>query len=661
MDKDFERQAHFLIAKDPDGNAVLVRATSDGRLMTDGAGGSGPAAEYFNVIGGISAEKSGDTLIFEAGEGIQIVPDQINHKITFAVTGGGSGGDIPIGTLDQAGIVRLSSTLGEDETTAATPKLVTEVGAKALYAVKVAETDATLLEKGRVQLYKGTDLDNDELAATASAVYSLMQYVLDNVIPHADTHLPDGSDPLPIATVLKYGLVKLSNAVTNDSKEVAATAYAVKTVMDAATKVASLTEAGQVKLSSALDSNDETLAATSSAIKVVYDIAKRVASLNQIGQVKLSKELELDSDEVAATASAIKQLYTIATREASTATPGQVKLDTAVNSTSTTTAATSSAVKVTYDLAAAALPSTGGILKGEGSIFKLEGATHVYQSFYPRGLSNGRKAYMGFPDADATDFNINNEDAGNLRLYCLNGNIRFNDKYAALSLSQINTALTKVDAFYAQINGLTSSNIYYVDGVTGNNSNNGTSQTTPFKTIMAAVSKIKTDYGNRIDGSASVKIKGDQTYAENITLTGIVGGGSILFGRWDNELQPVISGSFTIRNCTVKVDVGYINCLSTFQSTGNTFVACTSVYLTNTAPLDGFFAQQGGTLHLINCMVSGRSNGIRCSGAKVISQTTTGSTNTVGLFATLGGEIVKISTQPAGTTAESQTLGGLIR
>jgi hypothetical protein len=42
----------------------------------------------------------------------------------------------------------------------------------------------------------------------------------------------------------------------------------------------------------------------------------------------------------------------------------------------------------------------------------LVGTDHVYSAWYPRGTSNGRKAYMGYASASATDFTVMNEDSG---------------------------------------------------------------------------------------------------------------------------------------------------------------------------------------------------------------------------------------------------------
>lgn len=47
-----------------------------------------------------------------------------------------------------------------------------------------------------------------------------------------------------------------------------------------------------------------------------------------------------------------------------------------------------------------------------GEAFYLVGTDHVYSAWYPRGTSNGRKAYMGYGGASTTDFTVMNEDNG---------------------------------------------------------------------------------------------------------------------------------------------------------------------------------------------------------------------------------------------------------
>lgn len=340
-----EIMGNFLMAKAPSGEPVLVRATEDGRLMTDGQGGGGGSSDGFLTIGGVTAKEPNDMLYFVAGTGIQIVPDNDLGTITFAVTGGGGGGDVPDGTLTQKGIVQLSNVIDEDESKAATPSSVYWVREIALAAGEVASTDATTEQKGRVQLYPGTDSERDDLAATAGAVREAYLHVED----HVSTHVPGGSDELPLAGIGQYGLTALSSAIDSTADDVAATSSAVKEIADLATKAASGTVAGVVKLYSGVDSSSDTIAATAGSVKKAYDDGTRSGTTAQKGQVQLSSVVDNPSDDLAATAGAVRQANINGTRAATSLTAGQVMLDPTVTSTSTSKAATASAVKKAYD------------------------------------------------------------------------------------------------------------------------------------------------------------------------------------------------------------------------------------------------------------------------------------------------------------------------
>jgi hypothetical protein len=56
-------------------------------------------------------------------------------------------------------------------------------------------------------------------------------------------------------------------------------------------------------------------------------------------------------------------------------------------------------------------------LKGNGGIMNMEGVDHCYMQWYPNGMANGRKAYMGFPGAGNVNFHISNENTGNIVLW----------------------------------------------------------------------------------------------------------------------------------------------------------------------------------------------------------------------------------------------------
>jgi hypothetical protein len=55
-------------------------------------------------------------------------------------------------------------------------------------------------------------------------------------------------------------------------------------------------------------------------------------------------------------------------------------------------------------------PQTTLHVKGNAGLFNLEGTDHSYIQWYPKGFSNGRKAYTGFGSAASNDFSIANEN-----------------------------------------------------------------------------------------------------------------------------------------------------------------------------------------------------------------------------------------------------------
>lgn len=132
--------------------------------------------------------------------------------------------------------------------------------------------DASLTEKGFVQLSSASDSTSETLAATPKAVKTVHD-------------LAAGKYTAEDATTAKRGLVQLSNATNSASESTAATSKAVKTAYDLAAgkytaENATTSKRGLVQLSSATDSTSETLAATPKAVKTVHDLAASKAPVN---------------------------------------------------------------------------------------------------------------------------------------------------------------------------------------------------------------------------------------------------------------------------------------------------------------------------------------------------------------------------------------------
>ncbi|HDT5961429.1 TPA: phage tail protein [Citrobacter freundii] len=151
--------------------------------------------------------------------------------------------------------------------------------------------DATLKEKGFVQLSSATDSSSESLAATPKAV-------------KAAYDLANGKYTAQDASTAQKGLVQLSSATDSVSEALAATPKAVKTAYDLANgkytaQDASTAQKGLVKLSSATDSTSEILAATPKAVKAVNDNANgRVPSERKVNGHSLAGDISVTSQDI---------------------------------------------------------------------------------------------------------------------------------------------------------------------------------------------------------------------------------------------------------------------------------------------------------------------------------------------------------------------------
>ncbi|WP_432462538.1 phage tail protein [Citrobacter freundii] len=151
--------------------------------------------------------------------------------------------------------------------------------------------DATLKEKGFVQLSSATDSTSESLAATPKAV-------------KAAYDLASGKYTAQDASTAQKGLVQLSSAIDSTSETLAATPKAVKAAYDLASgkytaQDASTAQKGLVKLSSATDSTSETFAATPKAVKAVNDNANgRVPSERKVNGHSLAGDISVTSQDI---------------------------------------------------------------------------------------------------------------------------------------------------------------------------------------------------------------------------------------------------------------------------------------------------------------------------------------------------------------------------
>ncbi|KLR23395.1 MAG: phage tail protein [Enterobacter sp.] len=155
-----------------------------------------------------------------------------------------------------------------------------------------------------------SDIESVELTIDTSTVMATQDYVDDKLAEH------EKSRRHPDATLNEKGFVQLSSATGSVSESLAATPKAVKEAYDLANgkytaQDASTAQKGIVQLSSATDSSDEGKAATPKAVKEAYDLANGKytaldASTTQKGIVRLNSAIDSDAENLAATSKAVK-------------------------------------------------------------------------------------------------------------------------------------------------------------------------------------------------------------------------------------------------------------------------------------------------------------------------------------------------------------------
>lgn len=208
----------------------------------------------------------------------------------------------------------------------------------------------------------------------------------------------------------------------------------------------------------------------------------------------------------------------------------------------------------------------------------------------------------------------------------------------------------------------TTSNVtYYVNAATGNDANDGLIGS-PLKTIQAAINKLPPV----IDHTVTINVA-EGTYAENVSIAGFVGRGSILItgsGAALTDTHLVTSIGLTNCHCAVFVEGLKLNNASGFCVS---VYGCTRVRLrylkmdVSATSYNGIYVESSMT-YITNCSLSNRNAAIAAwASSTVFSNENAGSGNTVGLQAAYASTIGKAGTQPSGTTAESSFGGGQIR
>ena len=205
---------------------------------------------------------------------------------------------------------------------------------------------------------------------------------------------------------------------------------------------------------------------------------------------------------------------------------------------------------------------------------------------------------------------------------------------------------------------LTSSITYYVNAATGNDDNDGSSES-PLKTITAAINKLPA----RINVTANITIYAG-IYDENVYIKGFYGSGAINIRRHTVDIVN-INGSIAISGCQLTVTLS--NLIIRSVDIDNSVDAKVEYCFINTAepPVSisvGVDVKNSNAWIYVTTISNCSGGAIEAHrGSQVLSDTNSGANNVIGLRAWSTGCIAKRLSQPPGTTPEATVDGGQIR
>ncbi|MNH83813.1 hypothetical protein D3C73_362170 [compost metagenome] len=198
---------------------------------------------------------------------------------------------------------------------------------------------------------------------------------------------------------------------------------------------------------------------------------------------------------------------------------------------------------------------------------------------------------------------------------------------------------------------------YYINASTGSDSNDGLSASTAFQTIKRAIDLIP----QIINHSVTINIASG-TYNETVNLNGYLGYGNLSLQGANVVASTHNVIGFVANHCTCRL---VINGFNVSASTGIIIAGCTRVIVTQCQRTVSngvgiqFYASLGS---VTNCLFSNAAGAISVNDQSTIySYNNAGTNNSIGLSAGSSSTIGKSGTQPAGTTAESVSTGGVIR
>ena len=219
-----------------------------------------------------------------------------------------------------------------------------------------------------------------------------------------------------------------------------------------------------------------------------------------------------------------------------------------------------------------------------------------------------------------------------------------------------------VDSQLAETPKKTVANLTYYVATTGNDTTGDGTSGLPFKTIQYAIDKLP-----QIINHVAIINVSTGTYAEDIEVSGFIGGGTLtIAGGTDlataanyivNSIKS-IGDTLNIKFIGFTLSTSIVDSITITQCNPVHFEFCRAIAPTST--YHGIRAMDS-MAYLYTCEISNKKYGIYAVMlSTVLSRMNSGTSNTVALYA-YAGTIIKISSQPSGTTSETVINGGVIR
>ena len=208
---------------------------------------------------------------------------------------------------------------------------------------------------------------------------------------------------------------------------------------------------------------------------------------------------------------------------------------------------------------------------------------------------------------------------------------------------------------------VSSTDLTYYVSPTGNDSNSGTSSSSPFKTIAKAINAIPQIVNHIITINLAVG-----TYNEDVIIEGFCGSGQInIIGSLSALDTTHLIKSLEVNCNSIPISISGLTATTTttrgFSIENNLLVSLQYCNITASSNQYGYYVAASKVVIFL-CQASNRSAGIYAyTLAEIYSTTGSGTNNSTGLIADQGGTIIKKGTQPNGTTSETVINGGVIR